>query len=78
MYLLFLKKKEADMKNERMLTTEEISKQINVKLETIRLWLRQGKLKGHKLGPRLWRVPESALQEFIDEGFNQPEEAKRK
>ncbi len=45
-------------------TAEEIAEQYNLKPGTVRLWIRQGKLKAVKLG-HLWRIPEEALQEFL-------------
>lgn len=59
---------------DRMLTTEEVSARLAVPGQTIRLWLRQGKLKGIKTGPRLWRIRERDLEEFIRRGENQPED----
>lgn len=54
------------MKEDRMLTTKEAAQCANVGQKTIRFWLSQGKLKGHKLGPRLWRIRESDLQLFLE------------
>ncbi len=43
---------------------EEIAEQYNLKPGTVRLWIRQGKLKAVKLG-HLWRIPDDALQKFL-------------
>jgi len=43
---------------------EEIAEQFNLQAQTVRLWIRQGKLKAVKLGG-LWRISEDQLQEFI-------------
>ena len=46
---------------------EEIAEQFNLQAQTVRLWIRQGKLKAVKLGA-LWRVSEEELQRFIKAG----------
>ena len=43
---------------------EEIAEQYSLKPGTVRLWIRQGKLKAVKLG-NLWRIREEDLNEFI-------------
>lgn len=52
------------METEKLLTPEGAAKVLAVEAETIRHWLRTGKLKGVKMG-RLWRVRESDLGEFL-------------
>jgi len=52
---------------QEMLTPEEVARKLKVSRRTIYLWLRQGRLKGVKVGD-LWRIPESALREFIEGG----------
>lgn len=47
---------------------EDIAKHFNVKPDSVRKWIREGKLKAIKLG-RIWRIPEVALQEFIEESM---------
>ena len=46
---------------------EEIAKQFNLQAQTVRLWIRQGRLKAVKLGG-LWRVSEEELERFIKAG----------
>lgn len=46
------------------LTTEQIAALLQVEHRTVAHWLRTGRLKGLKMG-RLWRVPSSALDEFL-------------
>jgi excisionase family DNA binding protein len=50
--------------NEKYYTPSEIAKKYNLKEGTVRKWLYLGELKGIKL-KGLWRIPESALQEFL-------------
>ena len=52
---------------EKLFTPEDAAKTLLVKPETIREWLRAGKLKGVKMG-RLWRVRESDLETFLEKG----------
>jgi excisionase family DNA binding protein len=53
---------------EKMLTVGEVSAALQVHAETVRAWLRVGKLRGTKLGPRSWRVPQSAIDEMLRQG----------
>ena len=56
---------------ERLLTPEEVAKKLAVSVKSVRNWLRQGKLKGIKVG-RLWRIRESDLEEFLKMGESPP------
>jgi excisionase family DNA binding protein len=53
---------------DRMLTVPEVAERVRTTEDTVRRWLRAGKLKGRKLGgDRLgYRVKESDLRAFID------------
>ena len=51
---------------EKVYTVEEIAELLKVKVYTVREWLRTGKLKGFKMGGRVWRVKESELDKFIN------------
>ena len=61
------------MSAEKLLTTETVAKVLLVKPDTLRGWLRTGKIKGVKVGNRLWRVWKSELEAFLqeDEGKSQ-------
>ena len=50
---------------ERYYSPEEIAEKYNVSGVVVRKWLREGKLKGIKLGGRIWRVPEADLEQFL-------------
>ena len=52
---------------ERYLSAEQIAERLNVSAQSVRAWLRTGKLKGVRAG-RLWRVRESDLAAFLDQG----------
>lgn len=46
-----------------MLTVAEVAKRLKVNVETVRRWLRSGRVKGVPLGDRAgWRIPKSELQ----------------
>ncbi|MDI6854529.1 MAG: helix-turn-helix domain-containing protein [Deltaproteobacteria bacterium] len=53
---------------EKLYTPEEAAAVLRVKPRTIMEWLRQGKLKGVKLGGKLWRIREADLRAFIEQG----------
>ena len=48
------------------LTIEEAASRVKVKPDTLRLWLRSGRLKGLKAG-RLWRVKTTDLEAFLEQ-----------
>lgn len=50
---------------DKLLTPEEAAEKLGVMPETIREWLRSGKIKGRKAG-RLWRIPEADLERFLE------------
>jgi excisionase family DNA binding protein len=52
-----------------LLTVEEVAQRLKIKAVIVRRWLRDGRLVGLRLG-RLWRVGESALEEFIEKAKN--------
>jgi len=52
----------------KLFTPEEAAEVLRVKPRTVMEWLRQGKLKGVKLGGKLWRIRESDLSDFIKQG----------
>lgn len=51
---------------DKLYTVEEVANVLNVPINTVRIWLRKGILKGIKLG-KYWRVKEAQLQEFTKE-----------
>ena len=52
---------------EKLLTAGEISEALRVSVRTVYNLLEAGTLRGVRVG-RAWRVPESALEEFISQG----------
>ena len=59
------------MQMERFYTAEETAKLIRCNAWHIRYMLRNGILRGVKVSPKAWRVPESAILELIECGKNQ-------
>jgi excisionase family DNA binding protein len=51
---------------EKLFTPEEVASLLRVKVVTVHSWLRQGKLKGFRVGGRLWRISREQLQEFLN------------
>jgi excisionase family DNA binding protein len=56
------------MNEQRLLTVREVAERLRSSPETVRRWLRQGKLRGFRPGGTKlgYRVPESELQRFIE------------
>lgn len=52
-------------------TPEELSKKIKLPVQTVRKYLRTGRLKGAKIGKH-WRVTEEQLKGFLDENTTYP------
>ncbi len=57
------------MQDKEYYSPQEIAEKFNVKHHTVLGWIRNGKLKGIKLGD-LWRVHKSDLEEFIKQSTN--------
>lgn len=50
----------------KLLTPEQAAEILSLSVRTIKGWLREGKLKGVKIGTRGdWRIEESELEKFI-------------
>ena len=53
-----------------MLTPQDVAKILGVHQKTVHLWLRNGSLQGIKISYRAWRIPQSALEQFIEQKRN--------
>lgn len=51
---------------EKLMKPEEVAARLDVDPETVRIWLRKGRLPASKIG-HFWRVSEAQLQEFLQE-----------
>jgi excisionase family DNA binding protein len=56
---------------EEIFTPEEAAARLKIHEQTLRRFLREGKIKGYYIG-RVWRIPESALKEWLETMSNQP------
>ena len=53
----------------KLLTPDAVAERLAVSPATVRIWLRKGILKGAKVGGgKLWRISETAIEEFIKTG----------
>ncbi|MEI7463242.1 MAG: helix-turn-helix domain-containing protein [Candidatus Taylorbacteria bacterium] len=55
------------------LTREEVAKYFRVHIRTVERWLRNGTLKGYKLGSgktALWRIPMGEVKKFLEKHKN--------
>jgi len=60
----------------QFLTPKEIAEILGVHQKTVHHWLRIGKLAGTKISYRTWRIPHSALEDFVVQNSNtQPKTA---
>jgi excisionase family DNA binding protein len=61
------------MSEQRLLTVREVAARLRSSPETVRRWLRQGKLRGFRLGGTKlgYRVTESELDRFLGEFADQ-------
>jgi excisionase family DNA binding protein len=65
------------MAEEKLLTVRQAAERLSVHAETIRRWLAAGRLHGTKLGggPAGWRIRESELDRFLEQGAPTEREA---
>ncbi len=54
--------------DEHYYSPDEIAVKYNVSGVVVRKWLREGKLKGYKLGGYIWRIPATELDRFVQGG----------
>lgn len=58
--------------NDELLTVDQAAKRLKIHPVTVRNMLRAGTINGMKVGSQKWRVPESALREFITSRMQKP------
>jgi excisionase family DNA binding protein len=65
------------MTNDELLTVREVATRLKIHPETVRIWLRNGRIKGTQIGgTRLgWRVPAREVDRIVTEGFSAPDQA---
>jgi excisionase family DNA binding protein len=57
------------MEKEKFYSPKEIADHFNIKPDTVRKWIKQGKIKAIKLGD-IWRISETDLNKFIKTNQN--------
>ncbi|MBM3775390.1 MAG: helix-turn-helix domain-containing protein [Acidobacteria bacterium] len=62
------------MADHELFTVAEVAGRLKVHPETIRDWLRTGRLKGIRLGGTKtgWRIPESEIRRILQDGDGAP------
>jgi excisionase family DNA binding protein len=48
-----------------LMTVDEVARQLRVSPKTVRAWLGQGRLRGFKLTPKVWRIRREDFQAFV-------------
>lgn len=62
--------------NKKFLRVADVLEVLPVSEETVRNWIRQGKLKARRIGRDYFIDPDD-FQEFLEKGSNQPETEKK-
>ena len=59
------------MSSERMLTVREVAERLRVPEQTVRRWLRDGRLRGARLGGTKlgYRIAESDVETFLEASY---------
>ena len=57
----------------KLYTLQEVADLLTLSVKTIRTYIQNGTLSAVRLGPRQLRVPESALNQFLERSFKQNE-----
>jgi len=50
---------------DNLLTPEQVSKKLKVSIFTVYRWIKSGRLKAIKITPRVFRIEEKDLKEFL-------------
>jgi excisionase family DNA binding protein len=58
---------------DELFTVDEAASQLKIHSGTLRKMLRDGSIRGMKFGAREWRVPASALREFVESKMQKPD-----
>ena len=66
------------MENPRFLSLEDVAEELNVNMPLARALVQNGELRAIKVGGRgIWRVERSALEEYIQRGYERTQHAVR-
>lgn len=54
------------MVSNKLLTPQEAARELNITAQSIRNYIKQGKLKAYKL-ERVYRIPEKEIEQFLQD-----------
>ncbi len=66
----------ADTMDEQFLTPHQVAERFQVNERTVTVWLREGHLRGFKVGKE-WRISPDDLQAFLEASANMPPDKPR-
>jgi excisionase family DNA binding protein len=52
-----------------LMTPRQVARRVQVQVRTVTMWLRNGQLRGHKIG-KGWRISNADLEAFLDRSAN--------
>jgi excisionase family DNA binding protein len=62
-------RKDVDAMNDQALTPDEAARILKVSPQTVRRWLRDGSIKGTKVGGgKLWRISQTTIEGYLKAG----------
>jgi len=65
-------RKDVDAMNDQALTPDETARILKVSPQTVRRWLRDGSIKGTKVGGgKLWRISQTTIESYLEAGNQQ-------
>jgi len=60
-------RKDVDAMNDQALTPDEAARILKVSPQTVRRWLRDGSIKGTKVGGgKLWRISQTTIESYLE------------
>ena len=54
-------------REDRLLSVADVSEQLSITEPTVRLWIKEGKIKAHRAGARFWRIRQSEVDRMLAE-----------
>ena len=64
------------MNEDKLLTPPQVARHLQVNERTVTQWLRQGHLRGFKIGKE-WRISAHDLESFLEQSANVPADVER-
>jgi excisionase family DNA binding protein len=52
--------------SDKLLTVKDIAKKLNVSLQTVRNYIKEGKIKAYKFD-NVWRIPSKEVDKFLED-----------